>query len=133
MPNDVVPGAGPRHPVRAAADDHRQLRFVVDASDPGRQLNWRAGIEHGRRRLEEQQRLGGQRLLHLGGVIPVVQADAHHLGRAAPAPAHRAAPSPPTSGRPIVAVEEVAAAKRQAMNLAVVLDDVDDLAALATR
>ena len=65
--------------MRAAADDDAELGLVVDATDTGRQQDRPAGPDHGRGRLDEDQRLSRQRLVQLGRMILVVQTDADDL------------------------------------------------------
>jgi len=62
-------------------DHEPQLGLVIDTARPLRHFNRRAGADHRSRRLDEDERLLGQRLVLLGRVILVVQPDAHDLGR----------------------------------------------------
>src|SRR5262245_57074447 len=66
---DVMGRIGGAHARSRPADDDGHLRFVIDAARPGRGANRFLGADDRRRRLQEHERLGGQRLVHLGGVI----------------------------------------------------------------
>jgi hypothetical protein len=70
----VVHRVGRLHLRGAAADHHGHLGLVVHASRPERQADGRVRADDGRRRLREHQRLAGQLLVHLRGVVLVVQA-----------------------------------------------------------
>src|SRR3954465_4788445 len=78
---NVVPRVLAGDAVGAAADDDAELGFVIDAADAGRNANRIARTDHGARRLDEQQRLGRQRLADFTGVILVVEADTDDLRR----------------------------------------------------
>src|SRR5262249_44629899 len=65
----------------AAADDHADLRLVLDAADAGRHHDRPAWTHDSGRGLDEHQRRRRQRLVLLRRVVLVVQADAHHLRR----------------------------------------------------
>ena len=80
-PEDVVPRVSRGHAMRAPADDDAELGFVIDAADARRTADRIARPDHGRRRLDEQQRLGRQRLADFSRVILVVEADADDLRR----------------------------------------------------
>ncbi len=77
----AVPRPRARHAVRAAADDERELGFMIDAPDAGGQTDRTARPDHRGRRLEEQQRLGRQRHAGFGGVVLVVQPHTDDLRR----------------------------------------------------
>src|SRR2546429_531072 len=55
--------------------------FVLAPADAGRQPDWIARSDHRRPRLDEDERLGGERLAALGRMILVVQPDAHDFRR----------------------------------------------------
>ena len=78
---DVLGSAFRRHAVRAAADDQPHLGLVVDAPDIRRQFDGLARPDDGRRGLEEEQRLGRQRLPLLGRVRLVVERHRDDLAR----------------------------------------------------
>jgi len=74
-----IPGVRRLDAVRALPDHQAEFGLVLDAADARRQANRIARTDQRRRRLEEQQRLGRQRLAHFPGVILVVEPDADHL------------------------------------------------------
>ena len=79
---DHVLGASSGVDVACAVADHdAQLGLVVDAADPVGHHDRLARPDHRRRRLDEDHRLAGHRVAHLGDVVAIVQTDAHDLGR----------------------------------------------------
>src|SRR2546430_1874998 len=87
---DVVHAGDPgnaraRLPFRGApqrtSDDDADLALEVHLLRFGRQRDCRAVSDHGRGRLEEQQRFAGHRIPELGGVIAVIPPDPDDLAR----------------------------------------------------
>ena len=78
---DVLVGAIRPHFERALLDDDAQLGLMVDAPRPERHFDGGARTDDRRGGLDEEQRLGRQRLVLLGRVILVVQTDADDLRR----------------------------------------------------
>jgi hypothetical protein len=66
---------------RVRADHHAHLCLVIDPAGAGRNHDRLARPDHRGRGLEENHRLGGQRLVLLGGVVLVVQAHRDDLRR----------------------------------------------------
>ena len=68
-------------PPQGTSDDDADLALEVHLSRFGRQHDRGAVSDHGRGRLEEQQRFGGHRISELGGVILVIPPDPDDLAR----------------------------------------------------
>ena len=82
---DVVEGGGLGHPAGPPADDHGQLGLVVDLLRLRGHEHVGAGTDDRVVVLREQDRLLGELLAGLAGVVAVVEADADDLAR----PGHR--------------------------------------------
>src|SRR5215472_7765498 len=79
---DHIGDAVSRNLLRQAADHHGKLAFVVDAiAEPRGPQNGITRSGHGRRRLQEDDRLLWRLASHLSGVVGVILADADHLAR----------------------------------------------------
>ena len=68
-------------PIRAAADDDAGFGLVIDATHARWNANRLARADDGGRRLDEDQRLGRQRLSLLGGMRAIVQPHRDDLRR----------------------------------------------------
>src|SRR5216117_2240336 len=79
------------------SDDDADLALEVNLSRFGRQHERGAVSDHGRGRLEEQQRFGGHRISELGGVIPVIPPDPDDLARSRDAHERASSANVPTA------------------------------------